>query len=252
MALKNVKAKQVEGFIRNAIIYRHGIPDRIVTDNGTPFRNAVIDKLCAKFKIKHCYSTPYYPPANGLAEAFNKTIMKILKKMVTKNKKDWDKRLLEALWTYRTPHRTATRATPYSLVYGTEAIIPMEVQVESLRVALRNSLTNERNAELRMVELDALDEKRLVAQQRLEMYQKHISTAYDKRVRGRSFKKGDLVLVMKRPTAAHTTKSKFDPKWDPICIIEEVYSNGAYRLVNFDGGGAGFAINGRFLKKYYP
>ena len=251
VALRSVKAKHVESFIRHAILYRHGIPEKITTDNGTPFKNATIDKLCAKFKIKHCYSSPYYPPANGLAEAFNKTIVKILKKTVAENKKDWDRRLPEALWAYRTTHRTATRATPYSLVYGTEAVVPMEIQVESLRVALRYSLTTERNAEIRMTELDDLDEKRLVAQQRLEMYQKRISASYDKQVRGRSFKRGDLVLMMKRPVLAQGPKSKFDPKWDPVCIVDEVYSNGAYRVIDCKGQGISSLVNGRFLKRYY-
>ena len=111
----------------------------------------------------------------------------------------------------------------------------MEIQVESLRVALRHSLTTEHNAKLRMVELDNLDERRLAAQQRLEIYQKQISAAYDKRVRGRSFKKGDLVLMMKRPVPTQGLKSKFDPKWDPVCIIDEVYSNGAYRVIDCKG-----------------
>ena len=47
-------------------------------------------------------STAYNPAANGLAEAFNKTIIKLLKKFVSSNKRDWDEKLGECLWAYRT------------------------------------------------------------------------------------------------------------------------------------------------------
>ncbi|XP_058111692.1 uncharacterized protein LOC131255011 [Magnolia sinica] len=92
IALQNVKEKDVN-FIQHTIIYRHGIPKKIITDNGTPFKKRGMKKLCLKFNIHHSFSKPYYPPANGLAEAFNKMIVKILKKTVTGNKRDWDKKL---------------------------------------------------------------------------------------------------------------------------------------------------------------
>ncbi|MGV7343252.1 integrase catalytic domain-containing protein, partial [Mycobacterium kansasii] len=79
-------------FIRHAILYRHGIPKRIITDNGTPFKNRGVETLCQKYGIHQSFSTPYYPLANGLAEAFNKTIVKFLKKMVSENKHDWDEK----------------------------------------------------------------------------------------------------------------------------------------------------------------
>lgn len=130
--LKEVKAENVENFIRTHLIYRFGIPSRIMSDNGSPFKNALIEKLCAKFKIKHNFSTAYNTAANGQAEAFNKTLCKLLKKVVTKNKRDWHDKLLEALWAYRTTTCTPTGMTPYSLVFGGEAILPIEVQIPSL------------------------------------------------------------------------------------------------------------------------
>ncbi|MGV7343352.1 hypothetical protein PJI17_32150, partial [Mycobacterium kansasii] len=85
---------------------------------------------------------------------------------VTGNKRDWDEKLQETLWAYRTTHRTTTGATPYSLIYGMEAVIPIEIQVASLRVAVHKSITDDENAKIRLKELDLLDEKRLAAQQR--------------------------------------------------------------------------------------
>ena len=66
---------------------------------------------------------------NGLAEAFNKTLGSLLKKAVSKAKRDWHERIGEVLWAYRTTFQTPTQATPYSLVYGVEADLPLERQI---------------------------------------------------------------------------------------------------------------------------
>ncbi|KAG9447252.1 hypothetical protein H6P81_013380 [Aristolochia fimbriata] len=133
-AYREVKATTVADFIRTQIIYRHGVPRYIVTDNGTPFRNKVMDRFCEKFCIQQRMSSAYNPAANGLAEAFNKTLCKILKKTVGTHKRSWDEKLPEALWAYRTTARTPTQPTPYSLIYGSEAVLPLEVQLPSLRI----------------------------------------------------------------------------------------------------------------------
>ena len=109
----------------------------------------------------------YNAPANGLAEAFNKTLGNLLKKVVSKTKRAWHERIGKALCAYRTTFRTPTQVTPYSLAYGVEAVLPLECQIPSLRIAIKEGLTGEENVKLKLQELEALDEKRLEAQQRL-------------------------------------------------------------------------------------
>ncbi|KAM1620295.1 hypothetical protein ACFXTN_017282 [Malus domestica] len=151
-----------------------------------------------------------------------------------------------------TTYRTPTQATPYSLVYGMEVVLPLESQIPSLRMALQEGLTDEENAKLRLQELEALDETRLEAQQHLECYQARLSKAFNKKVFPRSFQMGDLVLSLRRPIiTTHKTKSKFTSKWDGPYVIQEVYTNGAYLIMAKDGLKIG-PINGRFLKRYYP
>ncbi|KAL2505477.1 Ribonuclease H [Abeliophyllum distichum] len=124
MPLREVKKENVADFIRSQIIYRYGIPRYIITDNGKPFCNSHINNLCTKFGFRQYNSSMYNAAANGLAEAFNKTLCNLLKKIVSKSKRDWHERIGEALWAYRTTYRTPTQATPYSLVYGVEAVLP--------------------------------------------------------------------------------------------------------------------------------
>ncbi|KAL0381958.1 UNVERIFIED_CONTAM: hypothetical protein Scaly_0483100 [Sesamum calycinum] len=78
--LKEVKKENVVDFIRTHIIYHYRVPRHIITDNGKPFCHSLIDKLCQKFGFKQRSSSMYYDAANGLVEAFNKSLCNLLKK----------------------------------------------------------------------------------------------------------------------------------------------------------------------------
>ncbi|XP_073061914.1 uncharacterized protein [Primulina eburnea] len=193
----------------------------------------------------------YHAAANDLTESFNKTLCNLLKKITSKSKRDCHERIGEALWAYKTTYRTPTQVTAYALVYGVEAIVPLEQQIPSLRMAVQEGLTEEENARLRLEELEALDEKRLEAQQRFECYKACLSRAFNKKVRSRSFQVCYLVLAVRRPIiTAHRTGNKFTSKWDDQYVVKEVYNNGAYKLVAEDSLRIG-PINGKFLKRYY-
>ncbi|KAA0026037.1 uncharacterized protein E5676_scaffold115G00230 [Cucumis melo var. makuwa] len=116
---------------------------------------------------------------------------------------------------------------------------------------VQEGLTTEDNVKLRLQEFEALDEKRLKAQQALKCYKARMSKAFDKHVKPRSFQVGDLVLAVKRPfiTTRHI-RNKFTPKWDGPYIVKEVYTNDAYKIVDREGLKIG-PINGKFLKKFY-
>ena len=129
----------------------------------------------------------------------------------------------------------------------------MEIQIPSLRVALASQMTEDDKHKARMRQLEALDAKRLQAQQQIELYQARISKAYNRKVRDRAFVKGDHVLAVRRPMVmTHKTKGKFQAKWEGPFVVESVYSNGAYRLANANGDIIMMPINGKFLKRYYP
>ena len=97
-----------------------------------------------------------------------------------------------------------------------------------------------------------MDEKRLEAQQRLECYQARMTRAFNKKVRPRSFQVDDLVLAIRRPIiTSKRMGNKFVSKWDGPYVVQEVYTNGAYKVVDQEGVRVG-PINARFLKRYYP
>ncbi|XP_050875520.1 uncharacterized protein LOC127079143 [Lathyrus oleraceus] len=177
----NVTKQVVARFIKREIICRYGIPSRIITDNGTNLNNKTMKELCDNFKIAHHNSSPYRPKMNGAVEAANKNIKKILQKMV-KTYKDWHEMLPFALHGYRTTVRTSTGATPFSLVYGMDVVLPIEVELPSLRVLREAKLDEAEWVQDRFDQLNLIDEKRLTAMCHGQLYQKWMKRAFDKKV----------------------------------------------------------------------
>ena len=197
-------------FIERHLFTRYGIPHHIVSDNGVQFQGETAT-LIEKYGIEHHRSSPYRPQANGAVEAANKSIKRILAKTVV-NYRDWADKLPFAVWGYRTSVRTPTGKTPYSLVYGMEAVLPVEMEVKSLRVALESQLNESEWARQRYEQLNMVDEQRLKALDQLQMYQRRMARAYNKKVKKftQPLKAGDLVL--KQIRATHTDpRGKFRP-----------------------------------------
>ena len=106
----------------------------MISDKGVHFR-AVVDTLLQRYGIQHHRSPTYRPQSNGAIEAANKNIKRILWRVV-ETSRDWSEKLHFALWAYRTSFCTSTWATPYSLVYGMETVLPVKIEMGSLRVTL--------------------------------------------------------------------------------------------------------------------
>jgi len=119
-----------------------------------------MSELCEEFKIQHHNSTPYRPKMNGAVDAANKNIKKIIQKMVV-TYKDWHEMLSFALHGYRTSVRTSTGATPFSLVYGMEAVLPFEVEISSLRVLMEVQLEEAEWIQARHDQLNLIDKKKV-------------------------------------------------------------------------------------------
>ncbi|XP_077226343.1 uncharacterized protein LOC143859575 [Tasmannia lanceolata] len=244
----SITSNTVAKFIRANIICRYGVPHELISDNGSHFKKEVVH-LCEEFKIKHHKSSPYRPQTNGAVEAANKNIKVIISKM-TETYKDWSNKLPFALWAYRTSIRSSTGVTPYSLVYGMEAVLPVEVRIPSLRVMMEANLPESEWAKARHQELQMIDEKRLRALYHIQGYQRRIERAFNKKVKVRDLKPGDLVLKSYR-APVFDPRGKFRPNWSGPYIVDEVLPGKAVRLLNENGEKLTEPTNLDQLKKYY-
>src|SRR6202022_2584669 len=150
----------VAKFLKENIFSRFGCPRELVSDRGTHFVNDVIMELTNKYKIKHRLTTPDHPRANGQPEKINGILCNINTKTVQGSMSDWDSKLLNALWAYRTASKVTTKFTPFQLVYGQEAILPIELELPSLRIAIDERLSDEESFQEPIAMLERLDEVR--------------------------------------------------------------------------------------------
>ena len=167
-----------------------------------------------------------------------------------KSYKDWHLRLPYAFWGYKTSIQYSIGATPYSLVYGMEAILPIEKGVHSLRMVLKSEIPEIDWLQSRYNQLCMMDEKRLKALYHIQGCQRRLRKAFDKKVRVRDLKLGDLVLKEIR-ALVQDTNGKFKQNWVSPYIIKQIYSGGAVRLMDLDENPFTEPINMDQLKKYH-
>eukprot|EP00253_Pinus_taeda_P002006 PITA_02006 len=201
-------------FFFNHVVSRFGIPQAIVTDHGFDFRNHMMVELAAKLGLSHDNSTPYYPQANE-----------------------------------QTSVRNATEFTPFQLVYSIEAILPVQCQISSLKLAV-DLLPGTSEEEARLLELIQLDETHYDASSANEAHKKRVKAQFDKNVKPRFFSKGDLVLLYEQESDK-LGAGKFKSLWMGPYIVKRVLAKGAYELMDYDGIPLEQPHNGLYFKRYY-
>ena len=202
--------------------------------------------IAEAFKFKLLHSTPYYAQANGYAESSNKVIINIIRKMLEKNPKQWHEKVTETLWAYRTSKREAIGMTPYALTYGHDAILPMKIAVQSLRIAQQHNLIGEDYSQAMLLELEGLDASRIDTLNKLLAGKQAMSRAYNKRVKNKSFEEGEIVwkavLLLETHIAGY---GKWSPTWERPFIINQILGMGAYRLQDREWEVHAALINGK-------
>ena len=247
-AYKQVRDREVKSFIWKNVICRYGVPSEIVTDNGSQFVSHDFQDFCKEWGIKLTFSTPRYPQANGQAESTNKTLMSSLKKRLKQAKGTWAEELPAVLWGYRTTPRTPTGETPFSLAYGTEAVIPVEVGLPTARSEITNEESNNKELEHN---LDLIDELRDKAMVRNAAYQQKAAQHFNKNARIRTFKIGDWVLRKVFQNTKEIGAGKLGPNWEGPYQITKVVGNGAYKLQTREGRQIANSWNAIHLRRYY-
>eukprot|EP00253_Pinus_taeda_P008475 PITA_08475 len=181
MPTLNNSGKTTALFFFNHVVSRFGVRQAIVTDHGSHFCNQMMIQLVAKLGLSHESSTLYYPQAN------------------------------------ETSVRNATRFTPFQLVYGLEAILPVQCQISSLKLAV-DVIPETSEEEAHFLELIQLDETCHDATLANEAHKKQVKVQFDKNFKPRAFSKGDLVLFMTRSPMSWEQVSSSLYGWAPILL----------------------------------
>ncbi|KAK8934446.1 hypothetical protein KSP39_PZI014383 [Platanthera zijinensis] len=254
-ALAKVTSQVVKSFVWGEIFCRHGLPLAIVTDNGPQFASREFVDFCIRLGIDLRFASVHHPRSNGQAEAANKVIVNLLKKKVENLRGSWVEQLPSVLWALRTTPSSATGETPFKLSHGSEAVIPVEFEVESPRVTAARRGDEEwlvDNGEEQRLSLDLVEELRELASIRQEEVKRRMSRYFDKHVRVKQFEKGDLVLKKVDAAGRGASVGKLNPNWEGPFIVKEVLKSGGYHLQDVNGTPLDRARSGDDLKRFYP
>lgn len=253
IALKNVTSRDIIEFVREHIVYRFGIPQTITTDQGTMFTSGEFEAFANEMGIKLLNSSPYYAQANGQAEASNKGVIKLIKRKIEEKPRRWHITLHEALWAYRMACHGATKVSPYQLVYGHDAVLPWELKTGSRRITFQDRLTADEYNVLMKDGLEDLAGHRLRALVNIEANKARVARWYDKKAKIKEFQPGELVWKVVLPIGTKDAKfGKWSPTWEGPYRIGKCAPGNAYILETLEGEEFARALNGKYLKKYYP
>ncbi|KAJ9544554.1 hypothetical protein OSB04_024261 [Centaurea solstitialis] len=198
-AFSQVRDKEVISFIQTNIIYRFGVPSEIMCDNGSQFiseRTLIINSI---------------------------------RKRLKEAKGRWVEELPSVLWANRTTPRTSTGQTPFSLVYGCEAVLPIESQLPIAR-----HRTMDQNVINLYYDLDALEELREKAFQKMALQKAMVERHFNKKVKAKIFQVGDYVLRQVFQNTQELNAGKLSIKWEGPYIISKIIGNGAYKLTTIE------------------
>ncbi|XP_068486911.1 uncharacterized protein [Phaseolus vulgaris] len=166
------------------IICRFGVPRRLISDNGTQFASQQLGKLCTEVGINKVFASVEHPQTNGQVKSANRVLLRGLKRRLEKAKRARAEEVSRIVWAYHTMPQSSTMETPFSLVYGSDAMIPVEIHESSPRFL---GFVAEESNEERRVNLDLIDEAREEAKIKAEAVKRRVERQYSSKVKLRQF-----------------------------------------------------------------
>lgn len=249
-AVANIDAKTVAKVLLDNVILEHGWPKEIITDRGSGFVGKVIEELTERMFIKHRKTTSYHPPSNGLAERTNKTFIDVLACLILEYEKNWVDMFKWAKWAYNTTTRRSTKHTPYYLKYGREALLPIDITINS---KLSSNLSEADIIIERFNQLKKLQDARVNVLETLQfgINERRINRLIHGKFRPVPLRENDLVLVYDS-RLDKMWSGKLEARWHGPWKILKVFDNGTYNIAKLDGTSwRENPVSGFRLKKYY-
>ena len=212
---RNQTAKTTaEAFVNHYVVH-YGLPRRIHSDQGANFMSRMMREMCDILGIAKSHTTPYHPIGNGMTERFNRTLLSMLGTLEPPKKMDWKAHVAPLVHAYNATRHESTGYSPFMLMFGREARLPIDLILSSQGEEPAKSYTKFAES-LRNRLRDSYKLATAEADKARQLQKKN----YDLRVRGTTIEVGDRVLVK---ILAHTGKDKLSDKWEqcPYTVLEQ-------------------------------
>ncbi|CAF4618796.1 unnamed protein product [Rotaria magnacalcarata] len=203
IALPNCAAETTAQALFNEYFCKYGIPAVILSDQGSHFRNQLMDNIKHLIGYNHIYSTPYHPQTNGIVERFNATFIPQISKLQDTQNNNWDEYLQAVVFAYNTGIHKTTKYSPYELLYGHLPRLPITIRPAHFSFAKPNDYFEQLKKTLRIYHQ--------AAKEHIVLQQGNSKNVYDNNRLNPQYKIGDKVL-----TRIHGNRGKLDPKFSPI------------------------------------
>ena len=206
------------------IYSRVGIPEEVLTDQGTQFMSECMQEVSRLLSIKGLTSTPYHPICNGLVERWNGTLKSMIKRLCQDQPKQWHRLINPVLFAYREVPQESTGFSPFQLLYGRSVRGPgtilKELWTKEVNIPEVKS-SYEYVTELR----ERLEDSLKLAQEELEKSQKRYKRHYDRKAKPRRLEVGDRVLIL-----LPTDSNKLLMQWRGPYTVESRVGANDYRV----------------------
>nr|GEX71469.1 reverse transcriptase domain-containing protein [Tanacetum cinerariifolium] len=230
-AVAKITSGQVKKFVWDNIVCRFGIPGEIILDNGKQFSDNPFKDWCDKLNIIQWFASVKHTHSNGLVERTNQRLGEGIKSRLGEGNKNWVEELPYVLWAHRTMIKSSHGDTPFSLTYGTEAVIPTETGMPTYRTTAVDVVNNDEELRLNLDMLEERWERAAICEAKAKS---RMMKYYNARVHGIAFKPGDFVY--RSNDASHAVAcEKLGPKWEGPYKVTGAPGNGAYKLRSMDG-----------------
>src|SRR3954470_25039050 len=218
-----------------------------MTDGGSHFTHGAFRKALAKYDVNHRIASLYHPKTSGQVELTNREIKLILQRTVNSSRKDWSKKLGDALWAYRTAYKNPMGISLYNMVYGKACHLPLELEHEAFWAVRELNDDPKLACEKRLMNLTSLDEWRSEAYESAKVFKEKLKKWHHRRIMKCEFNVGDKVLLFRY--RFRFSQGKLFSRWEGPFHIEEVFRSGAIKINNFDGS-KHQVVNEQRLKHY--
>jgi transposase InsO family protein len=222
-AIPNQEATTVANKLVDEMFCRFAIPEQLHSDQGRQFESELVQEVSRILQIHKTRTTPYHPQSDGLVERFNRTLLSMLATTVRGHPWDWENHLRKLCMAYNTSVHPSTGFTPFQLMFGRQARLPMDVVYGSPAHEPRSA--SQYAAQLK----ETLEQSYQTIREHSQSEAKRQKEVYSKKVHGNQFNQGDLVWLHSPVVPRGQSRKLHCPWTGPFKVVKRL-SDAVYRI----------------------